>query len=69
MFDKGTVEGRILKDDTSIIQCLDQFTLAQIMRFINQASNNNCVNCLAALMEHKNTKYPSYDSMDEFTLE
>lgn len=67
--DKITVYGRVLKDDTSIATYLDSFTLAQITEFINAAVENQCNNCLAVLMEYKNSKFSEYDPMDEFTLE
>lgn len=58
-----------LKDDVSIAEYLDSFTLAQIMEFIKVASENKCVNCLVVLMDYKNNKFEQYDPMDEFTLD
>ncbi len=67
--DKITIFDRILKDDASIANYLDSFTLAQIMEFIKVASENKCVNCLVVLMDYKNNKFEQYDPMDEFTLD
>lgn len=69
LLDKWTVYDRILKDDVSIVAHLPQFTLAQITDFIKLASENNCTNCTAALLEYKNTHFADFDPMAEFTLE
>ena len=69
IFDKGTVEGRIKKDDISVEPYLERFTIAQIMKFIDIASKNNCNNVLALLMNYKNKHYSDYDPMDEFILD
>lgn len=69
LLDKWTVYGRILNDDISITDQLPQFTLAQITDFIKLASENNCINCTAALLEYKNTNFSDFDPMIEFTLE
>ena len=67
--DKGTVAGRIKKDDISAAQWFDRFTLAQITEFIRLAQENNAVNVLAQLLEYKNTHFAEFDPMDEFTLD
>ena len=67
--DKGTVAGRIKKDDISTVQWFDRFTLAQITEFIRLAQENNAVNVLAQLLEYKNEHFAEFDPMDEFTLE
>ncbi len=67
--DKGTVAGRIKKDDISAAQWFDRFTQAQITEFISLALENNAVNVLAQLMEYKNTHFPDVDPMDRFTLD
>lgn len=69
LLDKWTVYGRILKDDISITEQLSQFTLAQITDFIKLASDNNCPNCTAALLEFKNANFSDFNPMEEFTLE
>lgn len=69
MLDTWTVDGRILKDDVSIVTQLPEFTLAQITDFIKLASENNCINCTAALLEYKNATFAGYDPMDEFSLD
>ncbi len=67
--DKGTVAGRIKKDDVSATQWFDRFTQAQITEFINLALENNAVNVLAQLMEYKNQHFPDVNPMDRFTLD
>ncbi|MCR5137090.1 MAG: leucine-rich repeat protein [Oscillospiraceae bacterium] len=67
--DKGTVAGRIRKDDISAARWFDRFTLAQITDFIRLAQESNAVNVLAQLLEYKNTHFSDFDPMDEFTLE
>ncbi len=57
------------KDDTSVADMLDGFTLAQIMEFIAAAQEVNAVNVLNLLLEYKNTHFADFDPMDEFTLE
>ena len=67
--DKGTVAGRIKKDDISAAQWFDRFTLAQITEFIRLAQENNAVNILAQLLEYKSAHFAEFDPMDEFTLD
>ena len=67
--DRVTIYDRILKDDISIEHFLDQFTLAQIMEFIDIAAENHCINVTALLLEYKNKSFSDFDPMDEFSLE
>ena len=69
MLDKATVAGRIRKDDISVAQWLDLFTLAQIMNFIDIASEADAFNVKALLLEYKNTHFAGFDPMEQFTLE
>ena len=69
ILDGWTVEQRILKDDISVVERLDSFTLAQITEFINQASEHNCNNVTAALLEYKNEHFADYNPMASFWLE
>ncbi len=48
---------------------MNQFTLAQVTKFISAAQEANATNVLAALLEYKNAAFPDFDPMDEFTLE
>lgn len=66
--DRVTIYGRILKDDISIVDYLDTFTLAQITEFIDVASKNDCKNVVSALIEYKNKLYSDFDPMAEFVL-
>ena len=69
ILDGWTVEQRILKDDVSVINNLESFTLAQITEFISRASEHNCNNVTAALLEYKNEHFADYDPMTRFWLE
>ena len=69
LLDRWTVTGRLLKDDVSVRNQLDSFTVAQIMGFIRLTSENNCPNCAAMLLQYKQEHYPEFDPMAEFTLE
>ena len=67
--DRLTVYGRIAKDDVTVMDLMDGFTLAQITEFIKAAQEANAGNVTAALLEYKNNTYPDFDPMAEFTLE
>ncbi len=69
ILDGLTVSGRIRKDDTSVMELMPGFTLAQITEFITAAQEANATNVLAALLEYKNANFADFDPMDEFTLE
>ena len=67
--DRITMYDRIKKDDVSVMELMDRFTLAQVTEFIKAAQEANAVNVLAALMDYKNTHFAEFDPMDEFVLE
>ena len=67
--DRVTVWDRVRKDDLSVMDMIDGFTLAQITDFIAAAQEANANNVLAALLEYKNNNFADFDPMDEFTLE
>ena len=69
ILDGWTIEQRILKDDVSVVDRLESFTLAQITEFIKKASEHNCNNVTAALLEYKNKRFTGYDPMERFWLE
>ena len=61
--------GRIRKDDISVMQQMDRFTLAQIMEFVAIAQEEQAVNVTAALLQYRQDRYPDFDPMAEFTLD
>lgn len=67
--DRVTIYDRIRKDDTSISAFLPRFTLAQITEFIKVATENNCTNVTALLLDYKNQNFADFDPMEEFSLE
>ncbi len=67
--DRITVIGRVQRDDLSIMELMDDFTLAQITEFIAAAQEANANNVLAALLDYKNKHFADFDPMAEFTLE
>ncbi len=69
LLDRWTAVGRILKDDVSVREVLVSFTAAQIMEFIRLATENNCPNCTAMLLDYKQQHFHDIDPLAEFTLE
>ncbi len=69
LLDGWTVEDRIKKDDVSVADRFDAFTLAQIAEFIQTAQEAQAINVLALLLDYKNAHFADFDPMDEFTLE
>ncbi len=67
--DRITVWDRVRKDDVSVMNLMDRFTLAQVSEMVAIAQEAQAVNVLALLMEYKNTHFADFDPMDEFTLE
>lgn len=67
--DRWLAAERVLKDDATVVDVLDSFTLAQVTELLNLAIENSCANCTAALLEYKNQRFPDFDPMDVFTLE
>ena len=67
--DRITVWDRVRKDDVSVMEQMDRFTLAQITEFIKVAQEAQAVNVLALMMEYKNAHFADFNPMDEFTLE
>ena len=68
-FDRVTVWDRVRKDDLTVIEQLNRFTLAQITEFIAAAQEANANNVLAALLDYKNAHFADFDPMVEFTLD
>lgn len=69
-FDRGTVRGRLVKDDISVVQWFDMFTLAQIKEFIDIVTEaGNCPNVTAELLRYKEEKYPEADAFSDLILE
>lgn len=69
ILDKMTVSDRVLKDDASVVEQMDSFTVAQIIEFISMAQEAGAVNVTAALLDYRNKNYPDYNVMDEFVLD
>ena len=67
--DQVTVKERIMKDDESVINLMDRFTLAQIMEFIAVAQEKSSMNVLTLLMEYKNNHYGETDVVSGLLLE
>lgn len=67
--DKLTVYDRVKKDDPSVMDQMDAFTLAQVTEFIETAQKAGATNVTALLLEYKNTHFGGFDPMDEFTLD
>ena len=63
--DRITIYGRIKKDDISVIDVMEGFTLEQVSDFISVAIENKANTILAALMDYK-THFSDFDPMDSF---
>lgn len=68
-FDRMVIYDRIKNNDITMGQYLSSFTLAQITKFIKVATENNCANATAVLLEHKNNNFADFDPMEEFSLD
>lgn len=69
LLDKWTIYNRILSDDVFLIQLLHNATFAQISDYLRVATENNCTNVTAALLDYKNRTFGDFNPMDEFTLD
>lgn len=67
--DRVTIVERIKKDDVTIASFLNSFTLAQITEFLKVATENNCPNVTALLLDYKSQNFADFDPMEEFSLE
>ena len=67
--DRITVWDRVRQDDVGVMDIMDGFTLAQITEFIKVATENNCTNVTALLLDYKNQNFADFDPMEEFSLE
>jgi hypothetical protein len=67
--DRVTVWDRVRNDDITVMDMMQDFTLAQVTEFIDAAQEAGAANVLAALLEYKNANYSGFDPIDEFTLE
>ena len=68
-FDRYLIADKIKKDDVSVCNMLSGFSLAQITEFIKVATENNCTNVAALLLDYKNQNFADFDPMEEFSLE
>lgn len=60
ILDKLVIFDKIKNDDVSIINVINEFTLAQILEFIDYANNCDSVNVAALLLDYRNKKYSDY---------
>ena len=67
--DRITIRERIRKDDSSVMELMQRYNVAQITDFLNAAIENKAVNLTAALLSYKQEHFPEYDAFSEFTLE
>ena len=67
--DRITIRERIRKDDSSVMELMQRYNVAQITDFLNTAIENKAVNLTAALLSYKQEHFPEYDAFSEFTLE
>ena len=67
--DRITLYERIRKDDMSAVENLKEFTLAQILECIDTANKSGSKNCLAALLEEKQNRWPEYSGIESLLLD
>ena len=67
--DRCTIYERIRNNDVSIVSLLHSFTVAQIAEFIKVASENQCTQVTAVLLEYQQAHFADVDPMAEFTLD
>lgn len=67
--DRIAIYGLIEKDDMSVMDSLYNATLAQIMSYIKEATDDKSKNVLSALLDYKNEHFADYNPMDEFTFD
>ena len=68
-FDRYLIADKVKKDDVSVYNMLSGFSLAQITEFLKLATENNCTNVTALLLDYKNQNFADFDPMEEFSLE
>jgi hypothetical protein len=69
LLDGFTIKQRILKRYSISLCELDGYSEDKITELIDYASENNCVNSLAMLMNFKDKKFGRYGSAEEYSLE
>ena len=67
--DRITIRERIRKDDSSVMELMQRYNVAQITDFLNTAIESKAANLTAALLSYKQEHFPEYDAFSEFTLE
>ena len=48
---------------------LSNFSVSQIVDFIDVANASDATNCISYLMNYKNEHYPEFEAMENFVLE
>ena len=69
--EKAIIKQDISSDSDELLteEKLDQFTLSQIISFINLATQNKANKCGTVLLDYKNKRYGDYDYMNELALD
>ena len=69
--DKAAVKSFIVKDNTNALTkgLLGNFTAAQISSFVSLAIDSKATGCTAVLLDYKNTHFPEFADVNEFSLD
>lgn len=68
-FDRRVILDKIAQDDPAISALLPGFTLAQITEYLDIATRDQRTNCIALLLDYKNSHFGDFDPMAEFSLD
>lgn len=70
LFDHITIQTQIKKDNAEVIDDghLIEYSISQIDELIRVATDNKAANCIARLLDYKNRRFSTHNSLDEFVL-
>ena len=69
--DKATLSAQITRDNEAALtdQALSVFSAAQIAGLLNLAIDHKATRCTASLLDYKNTHFPEFAEVNEFSLD
>lgn len=69
--DKATLSAQIARDNDAALtdQTLSEFSAAQIAGLLNLAIDHKATRCTALLLNYKNTRFPEFAEVNEFSLD
>lgn len=67
--DKLCIYPRIADNDMTVMEEVDDCTLAQIIDYIDMASESGATELAAALLEYREERFPEYASVESLLLD